>query len=305
MDSGIDVVTGAFGYTGKFIARRLLAQGRQVITLTGHPERANEFAGRVPAYPFNFHDPAALTASLQGVDTLYNTYWVRFNYGQTTFEQAVTNTRTLFECAKVAGVRRIVHTSICNPSLDSPLPYYRGKAQLEEALRQSGISYAILRPTVIFSLEDVLVNNIAYLLRHFPLFAVPGTGDYSLQPVFVEDMAELALNAGRGSENIALDVVGPEVYTFNALVDLMAGQLHSRARIIHVAPRLALALSRLVGFVVGDVVLTEDELEGLSTGLLVSKGAPTGMTSFRAWLEQNAAELGRRYASELDRHFLQ
>jgi uncharacterized protein YbjT (DUF2867 family) len=296
-------VTGAFGYTGRYITRRLLAQGKQVITLTGHPERPNEFKGRVEAFSFNFEKPEALTASLLGVETLYNTYWVRFDHGDRTFERAVANTRVLINCALTAGVRRLVHVSISNPSIDSPLPYFRGKALLEGAIQQSGISYAILRPTVIFGREDVLINNIAYLLRRFPVFAVPGSGDYRLQPVFVEDMANLAVQAGQNEKNLTQDVVGPEIFTFDELVGLIARALGSRRRLIHFPPRLALALSRLVGLAVGDVVLTSDELDGLSAGLLVSDQPPTGHTKFSEWVKENAQNLGREYASEIGRHY--
>ena len=303
MDPVQSAVTGAFGYTGKYITRRLLAQGNQVITLTGHPDRPNEFKGQVKAFPFNFENPDALTASLQGVETLYNTYWVRFDHGERTFERAVANTRVLMDCAQAAGVWRMVHVSISNPSIDSPLPYFRGKALLEEAIQQSGLSYAILRPTVIFGREDVLINNIAYLLRRFPAFAVPGSGAYRLQPVFVEDMAELAVQAGQGDKNLTMDVVGPEIFTFDELVGLIAQALSSRVRLIHLPPGLALALSRLVGLAVGDVVLTRDELAGLSAGLLVSSQPSSGQTKFSEWVRENAQNLGREYASEIGRHY--
>ena len=296
-------VTGAFGYTGKYITRRLLARGNQVITLTGHPDRPNEFKGRVEAFPFHFENPDALTASLLGVETLYNTYWVRFDHGERTFDRAVANTRVLINCAQAAGVQRLVHVSISNPSIDSHLPYFRGKALLEEAIQQSGLSYGILRPTVIFGREDVLINNIAYLLRRFPVFAVPGSGDYRLQPVFVEDMAELAIQAGHEDKNLTLDVVGPEIFTFDELVSLIAQVLGSRARLIHLPPGLALALSRLVGLAVGDVVLTRDELAGLSAGLLVSSLPPSGQTKFSEWVRENVQNLGREYASEIGRHY--
>ena len=296
-------VTGAFGYTGKYLTRRLLARGNQVITLTGHPDRPNEFKGRVEAFPFHFENPDALTASLLGVETLYNTYWVRFDHGERTFDRAVANTRVLINCAQAAGVQRLVHVSISNPSIDSHLPYFRGKALLEEAIQQSGLSYGILRPTVIFGREDVLINNIAYLLRRFPVFAVPGSGDYRLQPVFVEDMAELAIQAGHEDKNLTLDVVGPEIFTFDELVSLIAQVLGSRARLIHLPPGLALALSRLVGLAVGDVVLTRDELAGLSAGLLVSSLPPSGQTKFSEWVRENVQNLGREYASEIGRHY--
>jgi NADH dehydrogenase len=299
----LHVVTGAFGYTGKYITRRLLAKGVQVRTLTGHPDRANPFSDRVSVAPFSFGNPAALVESLRGATTLYNTYWVRFEHGGTTFAQAVENTQTLIAAAGEAGVRRVVHVSITNPSPDSALPYFKGKALLEEAIVQSGLSYAIIRPTVIFGLEDILVNNIAWILRRFPAFAVPGDGGYRLQPIYVEDMADLAVSAGGQSENTIIDAVGPDVYTFDELVQLVAEKVGSRAGILHLPPGLALFLSWLVSLGVGDVVLTRDEVAGLMANLLISDGPPTGQTRLADWLEENAARVGVRYASELARHY--
>lgn len=298
-----DIVTGAFGYSGRYITQRLLAMGQRVKTLTGHPERPDPFGGQVSALPFNFDQPDQLARSLEGATTLYNTYWVRFSHGGTTFEQAIANTRTLFQAAKVAGVRRVVHVSITNPSIDSPLPYFKGKAMLEAALMESGLSYAILRPTVIFSLEDVLVNNIAWVLRRFPVFAMPGDGAYRMQPIFVEDMAGLAVKAGGESQNKVLDAVGPETYTFDGFVRLVADKIGRHPLIWHAPPGLALWLSRVVGLLVGDVVLTRDEVAGLMGNLLVSEKPPTGQTRLSAWLDQHADKLGRRYASELGRHY--
>jgi NADH dehydrogenase len=297
-------VTGAYGYTGKYITRRLLAKGQQVLTLTGHPERPNPFGERVKAVSFNFDRPDLLEASLRGVDTLYNTYWVRFPYGEVTYDVAVKNTLILLQAARAAGVRRMVHVSITNPDPKSPLPYFRGKGVLEEAIRQSGISYALLRPTVIFGAEDILLNNIAYLLRRLPVFAVPGRGDYRLQPVFVEDMAGLAVQLGASSENTVLDAVGPETFTFDELVKLLANHIGSQARLIHLPANLALWFSQLLGLVVGDVVLTEAEVEGLMAGLLVSSDPPTGKVALSAWLAQNHEQIGRQYTSELKRHYL-
>jgi len=303
----LDAVTGAFGYTGKYIARRLLALGRRVITLTGHPHRPSPFGQAVRAIPFHFDQPHELARSLEGVATLYNTYWVRFTHGSVTFDQAVQNTQTLIRAAQEAGVRRFVHVSIANPSADSPLPYYRGKALLERTLIESGLSHAILRPTVLFGGDeggqDVLINNIAWLLRRFPLFAVPGDGQYRIQPMHVEDMAALAVEVGQQAENLTLDAVGPEIYTFNELVALLARAVGSRAKIVHLPPSAALFLSSLVGLVVRDQVLTRDELRGLMADLLVSGQPPTGTTRLSEWLAQHTDEVGRHYASELGRHF--
>lgn len=302
-DTELNIVTGAFGYTGKYITRRLLSMGKNVKTLTGHPDRPNPFGNQVSVAPFKFDNPGELIKSLHGATTLYNTYWVRFSYGPVGFEQAVENTEALIKAAEEAGVGRIVHISITNASSESPLPYFRGKGRLEKAIIESNLSYAIIRPTVIFGAEDILINNIAWLLRRFPVFVVPGAGDYRLQPVFVEDVARLAVNAGRRDDNLTIDAVGPDIYTFNQLVRLIARKVHSRARIIHLRPGLALFLSKLISYAVNDVVLTRNEVEGLMANLLISSDPPTGETRLSDWLDEHAHNVGARYASELNRHY--
>lgn len=299
----LDVVTGALGYTGKYITRRLLDAGTRVRTITGHPKRANTFGSQVEIAPMDFQDRPGLGRSLRGASVLYNTYWVRFNHGRATFDDAVANSRLLIQAAREAGVRRIVHLSIANPSLDSHLPYYSGKAQVEKAILDSGLSYAILRPTVIFGIEDILINNIAWFARHFPVFAIPGSGQYQLQPIFVEDLADLATNSARKENSLVLDAVGPEVFAFEDLVRQIATAVCANPKFIHVSPRAALQMLRLAGPVIGDVILTREEIEGLMANLLVSKVPATGHTRFSSWLAQYAAVLGTRYTSELERHY--
>jgi NADH dehydrogenase len=299
----MNVVTGAFGYTGKYIARRLLDLGETVMTLTGNPDRPNEFGASVKAVPFRFAEPEAMAASLCGARVLYNTYWVRFDRRDATHERAVKNTIALIRAAQMAGVQRIVHISITNPSLDSPLPYFRGKALLEEEVQRSKISYAIVRPTVIFGREDILINNIAYLLRKLPAFVVPGSGQYRLQPVYVEDVARIAVEAGGVRENMIVDAVGPETFRFAQLLRLIADTLRSRAWLLNGPPWLALFAARVLGLALSDVVLTRDELTGLMAGLLVSDRSPTGLTRFSDWISANSATLGQRYASEIGRHY--
>lgn len=299
----LNVVTGAFSYTGKYITRRLLSMGKQVRTITGSPHRQDPFAGQVSVFPFNFDNPKQLVESLQGATTLYNTYWVRFPHGKVTFDHAVENTKSLIRAAEDAGIHRIVHISITNASEDSVFPYFRGKALLEKAITNSKLSYAIVRPTVIFGPEATLINNIAWLLRRFPLFPVFGPGDYRVQPIFVEDLAETAVSVGQEDNTIITDAVGPETYTFDELVRLIADKVHSKARIVHVNPGLALLLGKLIGYAVRDVVVTKDEMNGLMANLLVSPGPPTGQTRLGEWLERNADSVGARYASEIKRHY--
>jgi len=299
----LNVVTGAFSFTGKYIARQLLALGKQVKTVTGHPQREHPFGDAITAMPFNFDDSDALAESLNNACTLYNTYWIRFEHGRTNFAGALTNTATLLAAARDAGVRRVVHISSAHADEASPYPFFRAKAEAEGMVRESGLSYAILRPTVLFGRESILFNNIAWMLRKFPAFAIPGKGDYHLQPLYVDDLAELAVNAGHKEKSAILEAAGPETYTFEELLRLMAKQVGSHARLLHLRPERTLQFVHMVGGLVGDVVLTREEIDGLMEGMLASTAKPLGHTLFSNWLKQHAAELGSSYRSEIDRHF--
>ena len=296
-------VTGAFSYSGKYITRKLLERGEEVITLTGHPHRPDPFNGQVKAYPLDF-DEAGMTKSLRGVDVLVNTYWVRFDKGENTQPRAVENTRKLVNAAKAAGVKRMVHISIANPSADSHLPYYWGKAANEKAVIESGMSYAILRPTVLVGGgEDVLINNIAFLLRRFPFFFIPGDGTYGIQPVYIEDLADLAVEGVYSRENYVIDAVGPDSYTFKDLVKLVGEKIGAKRPLISVPPRLALLAAQFLSLFVSDVILTPEEVDGLMANLLVSKEPARGKTYFKDWLSDNHDKVGVKYASELKRHY--
>ncbi len=298
---GRRVVTGAFGYSGKYIASRLLEKGHSVHTITNSPQRANPFGGRVTASPFHFDDLPALIQGLRGADVLYNTYWVRFNHGGFTHQLAVDNTIKLFSAASDAGVRRVVHVSITNPSEESDLEYFRGKARLERELRESGLSYSILRPAILFGKEDILVNNIAWVLRKLTLFGVFGDGSYRLQPIFVDDLAELAVREGESGENTIVDAVGPETYTFRELVETIGEIIGKPRRIVSISPTVGYVVASVIGKVVGDVFLTRYEIAGLMRNLLATSSPPAGKTKLTDWARVHAGELGRRYSSELAR----
>lgn len=296
-------ITGAFSYTGKYATKLLLDCGYRVRTLTFHPDRANPFGTDVEVYPYNFDRPDELRESLRGTSTLINTYWVRFARGESTFDSAVRNTRTLIAAAKDAGIQRIVHVSIANPSMDSPLDYYRGKAQLEQAVIDSGLSYAILRPTVIFGAEDILINNIAWFVRRFPVFGIPGDGRYRIRPIYVEDMAQLIVDSVDRTDNAIINAVGPETYTFEDLAALISRAVNRSVKLAHIPAGLAYLATLVTGWFVGDVVLTWQEYKGLMADLLAPEGPPSGQTRLSKWLDLNHEHVGRAYASEVARHF--
>ena len=296
-------ITGAFSYTGKYATQLLLDCGYHIRTLTGHPDRPNPFGTALDVLPYNFDCPEQLAQSLLGSSTLINTYWVRFPHGDATFEKAVRNTQTLIDAAKNAGVRRIVHVSIANPSADSPLGYYRGKAELEKVVIDSGLSYTILRPTVIFGREDILINNIAWFIRRFPLFGIPGEGTYRVRPIYVEDMAQLMVDAVGDQPNAVIDAVGLETYTFEELVRLIARSVKRSVRLIHMPAPLAYLSTLITGWFVGDVILTWQEYRGLMANLLAPQGPSTGQMRLSEWLAANNNQVGVRYASEIARHY--
>jgi nucleoside-diphosphate-sugar epimerase len=299
----VDVVTGAFSFTGRAIAEGLLARGRQVRTLTRRDAPGDPLAARIERAELQFLDEEGLRRTLDGIDTLFNTYWVRFAHGATTFDRAVENTRALLRAARAAGARRVVHISVTNPALDSPLPYFRGKAETEADISGADLSYAIVRPTLVFGPRDILVNNIAWGLRRSPVFPIAGDGSYRVQPVSVEDTAAICIDAAAREDDVVLDAAGPETISYEEVVRLVAAAVGSRARIVHWPAHLVLALARVTGTVRRDVLLTAEELAGLQASLLVSDQPPLGQASFRSWVAANGEVLGRGYVSELARNF--
>jgi NADH dehydrogenase len=280
-------VTGASSFTGRFIAQRLIDTGHQVRDLT----RA-DLAG-----------PERMQAALEGSDTMYNTFWIRFERGPITYAWAIERSRMLFEAARRSGVRRIVHISVINASRGAPTAYFRAKAVVEEALVATGIGHAIVRPTVTFGPGDILINNLAWTLRRLPAFGIPGDGRYPIQPVHVEDVAAVAVRAGSMAESVTLDVGGPDVFTFNDFVALVRRAIASRALIVHMPVTASLAAARLIGLIVRDVVLTRHEVTELQEHLMFSTQPPAGTISLGEWLTANADGLGRHWSSELERHY--
>jgi len=299
----VDVVTGAFGYIGKYISKALLERGRTVCTITTHPTKPNPFGPAVKAFSYSFDDAEALTRTLNAADTLYNTYWIRFPFDGQTYEYALENTKTLFRCAKEAGVMRIVHIGVTRASLDSDLPYYRGKAIQESMLRESGVPFSIVRPTLVFGKEDILVNNIAWLIRTSPVFPIFGSGRYRVQPVFVEDLAEITIRQSTSTAGATVDAIGPETFTFHELVALIAEKIGKNPIFVKVPASLGISCGHILGIFLRDVLLTRNELKGLMDEMLTSEQAPNGTTRFSDWLERNKSTVGGFYSSEVARHF--
>ena len=296
------VVTGAFGYTGRWIAHHLLEKGVQVRTLTNAVGRDDPFDGRVEVHPLDFDDHAALVESLRGAEVLYNTYWVRYNRRRRNFEHgiAVENSKRLFKAAAEAGVERIVHFSVAHPHKAPDWTYFCGKVAVEKYLNDSEYCFAILRPTVLFGgHRNVLINNIAWMLRKFPIFGVFGMGNYPIQPVHVKDVARVAVEQGESRENVTIDVTGPETFRYKEYIGVMAKSMSLRRIILPMPPFVGWLFGKFLGLLLQDLVITRAEIKGLRRGLMASDEDPLGQLKFSEWIAEHGKDFGKRYQNDL------
>ena len=299
----LHAVTGAFGFTGRALAERILDAGDEVVTITRRSGAGDPLARRITVRSFDTTRPAELVSTLAGVDTLFNTYWLRFPRGGSTFEAAVARSATLLAAAREAGVRRVVHVSVVNASSDAETPYVRAKAALESVVRSAGMEWVIVRPTLTYGPGDILINNLAWALRRLPVYGLPGLGRYTVQPVHVDDVARICVEAASVEAGRVIDAAGPETLTYRDLVHLVRGAIGSRSIVLPMPGLVVLATARLLGLVVRDVVLTRDEIRELTSSLLTSQQPPLGTIRVTDWVRANADTLGRKWASELARNY--
>lgn len=294
------IVTGAFSYLGSAVARELQRRGFEVATLTNR--RPPPGAEGIAASPLVF-EREHLVRALRGADTLVNTYWIRLPYRGVGFAEAVANSRVLVEAVREAGVRRLVHVSVTNASLDSELGYYRGKAEVDAIVRAAGIPHAIVRPTLVVGPNDVLTSNLAWFLRRFPFFPVPDGGAYRVQPVTLADAGRIAADAAEADRDLDVDAAGPEAFPFVEYLRIIARACGVRRPLLPVPGSLALAGLCALSPLLRDTVLAREELRGLERELLVSHAAPLGTESVSGFLLGHGKELGRAYVNDRTRHF--
>lgn len=298
------VVAGGTGFTGTYIVRNLISDDEnRIVVLSSHPSRNHEFGRRIKVDPYNFDQYDEMVDSFKGADCFINTYWVRLNFKSSSFREAVRNSKKLVDACLEAGVKRMVHISVANPSHDYPYEYYRGKMEVEDYIDRSGLSYAILRPTLLFGDEEILVNNITWLIRKYGFFFIFGNGNYSVTPVFVDDVAKEAVRQSLLDENVTEDVVGPETYTFEEIVRFISQETGNRTTIYHLSPFFMAPVCRLLSLLRRDTVVTPEELKVVIDNKLYSDAIPLGETRFSAWVRENREKFGKEYHSEVERHF--
>ncbi|MFQ3550380.1 MAG: NAD(P)H-binding protein [Armatimonadota bacterium] len=296
------LVTGAFSFSGKYIAKKLLDEGWKVSTLTNHPSQNSELSELIESYPLDFSSPDDIANIMKDADLFVNTYWIRNETGKLKFKDVVENTKLLIESAKHAEVRKFVHISILNPSEDSPYPYYRAKAEAENILKESGLNYTILRPAMLFGDQGILINNIAWFLRHLPVFAIPGDGSYKMQPIHVVDLAELVNESSKNNDNKIIDAIGPDIFTFEELIKHICVHIKTNPIVLKLPPDKIPLMMKPLEVILRDKVLTKDELASFMANLLVSESKPTGIIHLGEWIAANASWLGLKYFSDSKRH---
>jgi uncharacterized protein YbjT (DUF2867 family) len=299
----VHVVTGAFSFTGSYVAGALVRLGEPVRTLSRRRDDGHPLAAEVEFARLQFEDEAALTRDLRGASTLFNTYWVRYPRGAMTWSAVVENSRTLLRAAARAGVGKVIQFSVSNASESSPYGYFRAKALAERELRESGLPYAIVRPTLVFGPGELLLSNIAWTLRRSPVFLVPAGGRYAIQPVSVDEVAELAVGLAGSGDNAEVDAAGPDVYSFAELVASVRNAVGARSRVVRCPPAAVVLAARAGSLLSGDTLVGREELAALRDDLLVSSEPPRGTARLEDWLGEHAATLGRSFVSERRRNW--
>lgn len=306
-----NLITGAFSFSGRYIAEELLKLGEHVETLTGHPNPKNPHYDQIIVKPYNFDDFDALIESFRGIDTFYNSYWIRFPYKGMNWKKAIENCNKLFKACKIAGVKKIVHISVTNCTVDSPYSYFRGKALVEELLKKCGVPYTILRVAWFYEDGDILVNDVAWLLRHLPVFGLFEYGTYKLQPISAKSLAKLAVESRYQGEktinqNKIINAIGPETYTWKEFVLAINKTMGSKTLIVPfpgftgIVPIIA---STILGMALHDRLLTLEEIKSLEDNLCLTTDQPVGKRSFKKWLRRNSKLIGLEWHNEVKRHY--
>jgi len=307
-------ITGANSYTGRYISKILLAStdtNFKIRNLTNSPNRKHDLGEKAfETMPLAYHDTSQMAKILEGTDVLFNTYWVRYNdYKGITREQSIQNSKNIVDAAKMAGVKKIVYSSHTQTSLDSPLQYIRGKAEVEQYIRESGLEYGFVKPCCIFGDtpdESIVINNISYFMRTFPVFPVSGdASSYHLQPVHVRDLAELMVDCATDPAKTSheVDAVGHK-FTVNELLTTIKDTLGLRRLIVnHVPIDVCYYGTKPIDLIFNDKFIERDDLLLMSSGITCSLEPPTGKRKLTDFLEKYKDTIGRRYISSNARYY--
>ncbi len=252
------LVAGGSGFIGRAIVRRLVASGAEVAVVTAHPERS---AARIAALGAtavigDVRDPASLGRAVAGMEAVvqaltFPTFPVEKKSRGFTFEEFDhLGTERLVRAAAAAGVGRFAYASGAGAAPDAPKTWYRAKWAGEEAIRATGIAAAIVRPSWVYGPGDRALNRFVTFYRRLPFVPVVGDGRQRLQPVFVDDVADVFERALRpGAPTGTVEIGGPEVMSMDGVLTAMMDVIGARKPLVHVPaalPKLAGSVARFL-----------------------------------------------------------
>jgi uncharacterized protein YbjT (DUF2867 family) len=236
------LVAGGSGFIGAAVVRKLVSQGKEVAVMTAHPNRSRARIEAMGARVVtgDVLDPPSLDRSVEGAEAVvqaltFPTFPVEKPRKRYTFEEFDhLGTARLVTAAARAGASRYVYSSGSGAAADSPKVWYRAKWFGEEAIRASGISHAIIRPSWVYGPEDPALNKFVAFHRWLPFVPVIGDGSQRLQPVFVEDVANaMAQAAGPAGPTGTFEIGGPDALTMNEVLRTMMEVLGKAKPLVH------------------------------------------------------------------------
>ena len=265
----ITAVTGATGFVGSHLVRRLLRDRHQVRALVRKPTDRWANQPGVTLVEGSIDNVAAMTDAFRGADCVYHLVGLIAETRTQTFETTVVGgTRNVVQAAVAAGAGKLVYLSAMGTEAEALSRYHRTKYEAEQTVIGSGLPYVILRPSVIYGPGDGFVSLLAKLIRRSPVTPVFGSGRYQLQPVYIDDMTEIMTRALTSKSVLGqiVDCGGPEKLEYVSILDHIGAVLGKRRFRLH----LPMAAARLMAVVLETFLrpapLTRDQLLMMETG---------------------------------------
>jgi uncharacterized protein YbjT (DUF2867 family) len=238
------LITGATGYIGRHLAARLAANGERPRCLVRNKRRAASIlpADKVELVEGDTTRPETLPAAVQGVDAIVHTAFItadrKQSVGNHYNETNVRGTANLVQAAKDAGVQRIIEVSGLGTKPDKPGSYMQGRYLAEKMVKESGLSWTIIQPSVLFGKDAPFIKGLTDLIRSAPVVPLIGGGSILFQPIYVEDVVTVivkVLEDPSGTADKTYTIGGPEYHSFTQIIDELLHTMH-KTRIKAPAP---------------------------------------------------------------------
>ncbi len=282
---GLVTVFGGSGFVGGQVVRALAKAGYRVRVAVRQPNLAYRMrmlgdVGQIEVFQANVRNPASVARALDGAEACVNLVGVLWESGRQKFQSVhVMAAKTVAEAAARSGVKHLVHVSALGAKADSTSKYFRTKAEGEAAVREAFPGATIVRPSLVFGVEDKLFNKFAQIAALSPIVPLVG-GDTRVQPVFVGDVAAVIAKAvaNPAAVGVTYELGGPAVYTMREILQLILTET-GRAKPLAALPWPLASLLGSLGDLQGSIIpwtppVTSDQVEMLKTDNVADGGLP-------------------------------